>query len=380
MHGSEARRLEDAFETFNRLSANLTRSYEALQARVAQLTAELAEARSERLRQLAEKERLANRLAQLLDALPAGVLLVDEHGRVREANPAARSLFGDDIEGRAWSALARRLTPDGQGFRLADGRRVSLTHRALDDGGRILLLTDETENRRLEAMLNRNRRLAAMGEMSARLAHQIRTPLASVLLYLSQLEDQALDDERRRLFVTRSRERLAHLEQLIDNMLAWARGGDVPTETFSVARLVEAFAEVMAPQLELRGGRLTVEGALQARLRGDHRALLGALVNLGMNALQACDGAPRLKLEVAADDGRVRLRLSDNGSGMPPEVLARAFEPFYTTRSEGTGLGLAVVRTVVEAHQGTIRLESRPGEGTCAEITLPAVDDQEAGS
>ncbi len=378
MHGSEARRLEDAFETFNRLSANLTRSYEALQARVAQLTAELAEARSERLRQLAEKERLANRLAQLLDALPAGVLLLDERGRVREANPAARSLFGADIEGRPWLELAGRLVPEGQGFRLPDDRRVSLTHRTLDDGGRILLLTDETENHRLEAMLNRNRRLAAMGEMSARLAHQIRTPLASVLLYLSQLEDRAMDEDRRRLFVDRSRERLAHLERLIDNMLAWARGGEVPSETFAVERLVDDFAQVMAPQLELRGGRLTIEGDCQARLRGDQRALLGALVNLGMNALQACDGPPRLKLQVSTDTRRVYLRLADNGRGMSPEVLAHAFEPFYTTRSEGTGLGLAVVRTVVEAHQGTIRLESTPGQGTQAEITLPRIDQETA--
>ncbi len=368
-----AQQLHSAFEAFNRISAELTSSYQALEEKVATLTGELAQARSEKLEQLAEKERLASRLQKLLEALPGGVLVLDRKGIVREANPGAHELLGETLVGRSWEELAAKAFVSGsQELRLNDGRWLSLSSRALDEGeGRIVLLTDVTETRRLQEMLNHNRRLAALGEMSASLAHQIRTPLASVLLYLSQLDRPTLDQERRSQFVARSRERLQHLERMLNNMLAYARGNQAQQELLDPGELVEQFEQIIRPQLHSRGGRLRVRNECVGKiLPGNRDALLGALVNLGMNAIQACEEEPLLELAVESDGAQLLFSLTDNGSGIPESLLERIFEPFFTTRPNGTGLGLAVVKAVVEGHGGELAFDALEG-GTRVRIRLP---------
>jgi two-component system sensor histidine kinase FlrB len=152
--------LETAFRMFNQVSSQLTLSYKELQEQVERLNGELAESRGERIRQLAEKERLAERLSKLLDALPAGVVLLDEEGRVSEYNPVARDLLGPIHSGDDWSRIeARVFSPrrEARGeVQLIDGRSVILTERRLDQShGRIVLLQDVTEPRRLQARLER---------------------------------------------------------------------------------------------------------------------------------------------------------------------------------------------------------------------------------
>lgn len=368
-----ARELQSAFEAFNQISEQLTSSYRELQEKVAVLNEELAQARSEKLQQLAEKERLASRLQKLLETLPGGVLVLDREGVIREANPGARDLLGEALIGASWEAVAARaFVPDSQELQLHDGRWLSLSSRALDEGeGRIVLLTDVTETRRLQEMLNHNRRLAALGEMSASLAHQIRTPLASVLLYLSQLDRPSLDLQRRTQFVDKARERLRHLEQMLNNMLAFARGDQAQQQPIDPEQLVEGFVQILQPQLAQRGGRLVVHDRCRGEtLLGNQDALLGALVNLGVNALQACEERPFLELRLEAGQGALHLSLTDNGSGIPDALREKIFEPFFTTRPNGTGLGLAVVKAVVEGHGGELSFESLP-EGTRVHLRLP---------
>lgn len=370
---TSASELRSAFEAFNQISEQLTRSYQELQGRVALLNEELARTRSEKLRQLAEKERLASRLEKLLEALPGGVLVLDREGVVREANPGARELLGEALVGVSWEAIAARAFVAGsQELQLHDGRWLSLSSRALDgEEGRIVLLTDVTETRRLQEMLNHNRRLAALGEMSASLAHQIRTPLASVLLYLSQLDHPSLDPQRRGQFLEKVRERLRHLEQMLDNMLAFARGDQAQQQPIRPEQLAEGFAQILQPQLAQRGGRLVVRDRCRGELLlGNPDALLGALVNLGVNALQACEKTPALELCLEADQGMLHLSLADNGSGIPETLEEKIFEPFFTTRPNGTGLGLAVVKAVVEGHGGELSFE-RLSQGTRVHLRLP---------
>ncbi|MGD8644632.1 MAG: hypothetical protein PVI15_10100, partial [Chromatiales bacterium] len=187
--------LTEAFQAFNQLAAELSDSYTGLQRRVAELQGELAEARSDRLRHLAEKERLAERLGQLLEALPGAVVVLDDDAIVREVNELARRWLGEPLIGIAWprvAARALRLGTSGNPS-LVDGRPLGLSTRELEAGsGSIILVTDETDTRRLEQAASRNERLAAMGEMVARLAHQIRTPLTSALLYLSHITNRSV--------------------------------------------------------------------------------------------------------------------------------------------------------------------------------------------
>ncbi len=257
------RALAEAFAAFNRLSEDLAKSYRELELRVEQLSDELAAARSERLVQLAEKERLANRLSQLLEALPGAVIVTDAEGVVREANPAASEFVGTPLLGERWDdvATARFVGGAAEGGEVwsTGGRRLSLTARALgSEPGEILLLQDVTEARTLQEQLDRHRRLAAMGEMVAGLAHQIRTPLSSVLLYLSHLEQKRLDDQQRARVVDRIRGRVRHLEGMVGDMLQFARGGTVELVPCRLEAVIAEFEELVAVPLAERCASLEI--------------------------------------------------------------------------------------------------------------------------
>ena len=208
--------LQRAFAMFNQVSAELTQAYEALQARVASLTEELAVANGELRRQFQEKEALSERLSSLLDALPAGVVLLDAAASVVAVNPAALSFFGPHIVGRHWGDVARDyLEPTlTVGEWLCGGGRVSIAESALPSaGGKILLVHDVTAAHQMKTELERNQRLAAMGEMAASLAHQLRTPLAAALLYTSNLGQPGMADEARARFSDKATGQLRRLER-----------------------------------------------------------------------------------------------------------------------------------------------------------------------
>ncbi|MFP5507325.1 MAG: sensor histidine kinase [Gammaproteobacteria bacterium] len=372
--------LADAFDAFNRMSVQLEQSYRELEQRVAQLNAELAEARSERLRELDEKARLVERLQSLLETLPAGVLVLDGVERVRECNRLAVDQLGEPLLGEAWSVVTARAfsLEDSHGAEIAlrDGRRVNIASRPLDsEPGRILVLQDVTDTHALQERVNRQQRLSALGEMAASLAHQIRTPLSAAVLYAAHLGKDSLPAGDRARFAGRLGERLRHLERLVNDMLSFARGGSGGAEHFGLHELLEHFQQSVEGELHAAGAQWRVTNtAPDLQLCGNRDALVSALGNLVSNSLQARPQGAVLELHAVADaNGEIELRLRDNGPGIPAAERARIFNPFYTTRPGGTGLGLAVVHATVRAHHGDVRLES-PADGGCEFVLrLPSV-------
>ncbi|WP_218585643.1 ATP-binding protein [Pseudomonas izuensis] len=367
--------LEQAFALFNQMSNQLTSSYSMLEARVTELKGELAVVSAQRMQELAEKERLANRLQNLLDLLPGGVIVIDAQGIVREANPAACELLGLPLEGELWRhVIARCFAPredDGHEISLKDGRRLSIATRSLDaEPGQLVLLNDLTETRHLQDQLARHERLSSLGRMVASLAHQIRTPLSAALLYASHLTEQALPVETQQRFAGRLKERLHELEHQVRDMLVFARGELPLTDRITPRQLMQT----------LQASALTHVQALPIRWQCDSHVgellcnrdtLVGALLNLIENAIQASAGDVRLKVHLYTRDNNLRVCISDSGSGIDRAVLARLGEPFFTTKATGTGLGLTVVKAVARAHQGQLHLRSRLGRGTCAQVILP---------
>ncbi|OJT50749.1 sensor histidine kinase [Pseudomonas moraviensis] len=367
--------LEQAFQLFNQMSSQLTDSYSLLEARVTELKGELAVVSAQRMQELAEKERLANRLQNLLDLLPGGVIVIDGHGLVREANPAAIDLLGSPLEGELWRhVIARCFAPredDGHEISLKNGRRLSISTRSLDaEPGQLVLLNDLTETRHLQDLLARHERLSSLGRMVASLAHQIRTPLSAALLYASHLTEQQLPVETQQRFAGRLKERLHELEHQVRDMLVFARGELPLTDRITPNALMQS----------LQAAALTHVQDLPIRWQCDSHAgellcnrdtLVGALLNLIENAIQASAGEARLKVHCYTRGNTLRLCVSDSGSGIEPTVLARLGEPFFTTKVTGTGLGLTVVKAVARAHQGELTLRSRVGRGTCAQVSLP---------
>lgn len=383
----DAAQLAEAFALFNRASEELSTAYNGLQAQVGQLT---------------------ERLSVLMGALPAGVLVVDRGARVVQANRAAESLFGAGLAGRAWPELAAQMqatgtpgeytlppntlasAPLGTALGVADTttlaadadlRRVALSESGLESGDeRILLVHDITDTHRMRLTAERNERLAAMGEMVAGLAHQLRTPLAAALLYTGNLRQPELDPMQRTMVADRALERLRYLERLIRDMLLFARGDSAGRQRFAVCELVAELAHTLEPLARARQVVFAVDCRCnQAEVVGDRKALGGALTNLLENGIQACEAGGRLACGVTLRDATesgigvraVRFCVRDSGRGIAPELQERLFEPFFTTRAEGTGLGLAIARGVARAHGGDITLRSTPGQGAEFILTVP---------
>lgn len=387
----KAQELQRAFDVFNQVSLALTQSYQGLQGRVESLTAELAVANGELRRQYEAKEALSERLSLLLNALPAGVVVLDSEACVSEANPAARRIFGQAIIGAGWPALvlASLLAtevpdewqiasqPDSQ----PDSRRLTIAESPLDSsGGRILLIHDVTAAHILKAELERNRRLAAMGELAASLAHQLRTPLATALLYSANLCQPELADAARIRFAGKATAQLKRLERLIQEVLLFARGESIGRDTIPVRQLLADATQTVEPLFAERKVAFRVICTTDsAVVTGSRKALAGALVNLLENALQACAAGGKVTLTANAVDGRLRIGVVDTGCGIAPEIQARVFEPFFTTRGQGTGLGLAIALGVARAHGGTIEVSSAAGEGSEFAIMLPVKTSADLG-
>jgi two-component system sensor histidine kinase FlrB len=374
--------LETAFNLFNQLSAELTGSYRELQLQVLELSQELAAARNERMLQLAEKERLADRLERLLETLPAAVIVLDENASVKEFNPAAARLLPMLEVGGDWQSLLRVCSlarqPAENELHLQDGKILSLSSSELEQApGRILVMLDVTETRKLQQRLMRQERLGAMGQMSAQLAHQMRTPLSSALLYVSHLAKPQLTREQSARFTAKLRARLLHMERQISDILLFARGDSRRLEALSLAVLIKEFAHNQALELDQAGVRLQWVNACPCEpwILGREDALQGVLSNLTENALQ--HGAKHVLLTLYRDT-QIRLRFEDDGVGIPEGVRAQLFEPFFTTRSEGTGLGLAVVQNLLFNHNAEIHVVDGKQPGAAFELVFPPVADPTA--
>jgi two-component system sensor histidine kinase FlrB len=294
--------------------------------------------------------------------------VLDAAGRVLQSNPAAEALGLAD--GVSWSQTEAgwRAADDAPDEFIAGPRRLAVKVTPLDSsGGRIVLLQDVTETHRLRTLSERNERLAAMGEMAAQLAHQLRTPIAAALLYAGNLENPDLAPASRIPIAQKTVSRLKHLERLIQDMLLFARGEVLGREAVRVDDLIAELTQTFEPLARARQIELCIDVSEGGEtLVGNRKALVGALTNLIENALDAVAKTPQGRVTLAAGGaGRMQIfRVIDNGPGMPPDVVERLFQPFFTTRNEGTGLGLAIARGVARAHGGGIDVSSVPGQGT----------------
>lgn len=370
--------LTGAFQVFKDTSRKLIDSYQALEKQVVRLRSELSTAQNERLEQLTEKERLATRQKHLIEAIPAGIIILDGQGAVHECNPAAVTLLGRPLCGMLWRDVVEQVfhpqPDDGHDLSLRNGKRVSVATCSLgSEPGQVLLIQDVTETRAMQMQLARLERLSEMGRMLASLAHQIRTPLASALLHASNLRvlHKGTQGEKVR---ARLLERLRHLEHLVTDILCFARHGRFEVEEIDVCDLLEQFVHSLEPQLSARCVHLEFQNASSSTfIRGNREALESALQNVANNAIQAGGEESNLKLAVRLNSPErvVHISLTDTGPGIPANLHDRVFEAFFTTRKDGTGLGLATVRAIVEAHRGRVQLVSAPGEGATVTVTLP---------
>ncbi len=370
--------LESAFELFNEVSTQLSASYQQMSERVSELNVELHQLAEQRLHELNEKKRVSSRLESLLKLLPAGVVVIDNQGVIMECNPAAEDILGEPLVGQLWRQVIQRSfaprSDDGHEISLRDGRRISIATRSFEEeAGQILLLTDLTETRELQQRLSRHRRLSEMGRMMSSLAHQIRTPISAAMLYAGHLCESELDADQTRRFSEKIRARLIHMEQQIKAMLIFVKGDVKLTEVVTTEGLMVELESAMEVAIEASSSAYRIDNQCPSLgLLCNSESMVGALMNLVNNAIQAAGSGVSLDIKVRPlGDDQLQLVICDDGPGIADHIVKNIGEPFFTTKPQGTGLGLAVVRAVVQAHRGQFTLNSISGEGACAIIELP---------
>ncbi|HOX45768.1 MAG TPA: ATP-binding protein [Myxococcota bacterium] len=351
---------------------------------------------------------LASLNRDIVQSLRSGLMAMDQAGRVRLLNPVAEEILGAraaDSLGRPGVELLPPLARLLEGEPAHAGRgvaavlqRVQVLHQRLPgprevpvgltlsalsraDGsaaGTLVHMQDLTELRALEAKMKKAERLAALGGMAAVLAHEIRNPLASISGSVQMLQRSSLLDGADRKLMEIILRETGRLDGLLGEFLAFARPKEPRRVECELHALVQDSLTMFA-RSEL-GGQLELVPELED-VHGlvDPDQIRQVLWNLLSNAAQALGGEGRGRIRVRlwrtleAGAARVHLEVRDSGPGIPPELQERVFEPFFSTREKGTGLGLAVVNQIVEAHGGQVELDC-PREGGCrVEVRLPGV-------
>ena len=326
----------------------------------------------------------ANRLEHLLQVMPAGVVVIDGKGFVRQSNNLANALLGEPLEGLLWrTIIARSFKPqadDGHEVSLYDGRKVKLSITPLEkEPGQLIVLTDLTETRQLQQRIGHLQKLSSLGKMVASLAHQIRTPLSAALLYAANLSNNTLNKTSREKFSNKLVSRLKDLESQVNDMLLFAKSGD--EQVISEISLHSLMKEVQhGSDAMLQSQNATLMLSLpepDVIILGNKTALTGALQNLIHNALTVKPHNAVINLAASRQSDNpewVNLSVTDNGPGIKVEHINQMFEPFFTTKSNGTGLGLAVVKSVAQSHQGKVHANNLSDGGACFTLCLPTFD------
>jgi two-component system sensor histidine kinase HydH len=379
--------LDVAVRDLTALGASLARSYHALEERAQRVEGELAHANRELARKVAQLDAVTAELEAVLDALPTGVVVRDADGGVVRVNGAALSVLGK-ARGDVLGSRDALLGADGEGGEWReealvrdDGARCVVAHRRCEIGGAgrarsVEILDDRTALVELSERMHALDKLAALGDMAGGIAHELRNPMMAVKGFADLLAKGLQAQEEPLRWAKLIVEGVDEANGILSSMMSLASPDKLVLETIDAAELArEALAMAqrdagVAPQsAEWRFECVT--GAL--RFGGDRIKLRQALRNLIANALQAQGARGAVQVEIALDGETLALRVSDAGPGIPREFARRVLEPFFTTRAEGTGLGLALVERIAELHGGRVNLVPTRGPlgGASIAVCIP---------
>ncbi len=224
---------------------------------------------------------------------------------------------------------------------------------------------------KMELSLERSRRLAALGKMAAGIAHEIRNPLGTLKGFAQYFKDQAANDSESREYADIMIGEVDRLNHIIAALLQFARPREPELQTVSARDIMERAVRLLAADFNKQAITPEITSDDNAEFRADPDLLLQVLINLMKNSLAASGPGDQIILTSTLQDNHIILTITDSGRGMDPEEKERMFDPFFTTRKTGTGLGLAVSYQIIEQHNGRFEVDSRPGQGTRISIILP---------
>lgn len=394
----EKKRLEDEK---SRLEAEVAQHAGQLEVTIAERTMELVEAR--------------NFLKTVLNSSTEyAIIVTDPKGQLLLFNRGAELMFqykAEQVLGRAaWELICKdeqavlqnpmclEGSPEEQNavqeleieLERADGSRfvasLATTIVQTAEGrwlGRLAIIKDLTIGRRqaeelreMQEQLSRNEKIAALGRMAAQVAHEVRNPLAGLRLYALHLKGKVADklSESEMSLVDKILQNIDHLADTTEQILNVARPLNLVFQPKRIEPIVSDCLQLVESQI--RASRVEAKIALTAEtiVLIDEASMRSALVNLLLNSIQAMSTGGVLTVSSSMSDGQLLLKITDTGNGMTAEQSEKVFEPFYTTKSTGLGLGMPFAKRIIEQHRGSIQVTSRLGEGTEVEVKLPVAE------
>lgn len=392
----KAASLDHAFELFQLETEKLAKAYFNLQKKFESVQLEAQDTNLQLKTKIQELDFASNYLENILNQMSQGLLFVDVTGIITTYNRSAEILLGKPASSvhmqSFWNVFPDELFGFSMRRALGDKTHPLMTFTPIEIGnttreievdasflhqertpGLIILLRDITELRRLQSLAARHDRLKELGEMAAMVAHEIRNPLGGIKGFASLLERDLKESPELAKMAGYIIEGTDTLNRLVSTVLNYSRPIKLQMESMDVINLMDELVEhVQAdPSLSPKIKIITESQDHSIIIPTDSAILKGAVLNLIVNSIQAMPDGGVLTLNMFKDKDFAVIQVKDTGIGIPPENLKKLYSPFFTTRTDGNGFGLAEVYKVVQAHGGTIEADSVVGIGTTFTMKLP---------
>ncbi len=379
----EAGHLQKAFTNFTAASKSLEAYYQKLQEEVHYLTGVLEETNQQLSEALGQAEESKDFLNGILQGLEEAIVVLDPEEQVLLLNRAAEDLLGhraSEMIGRPFHYLDITILEEGTDSWLVTRKKkiqVIFSRSLIQDSeglvrGYVVLIKDISLIKELEGQRERNKRLIAMGEMAAKLVHEIRNPLCSMELYASMLAGD-LEQTVHADLANGISQGIKSLNHVLTNMHYFAIPQKPLMARVDINKILEELFFMLRPLIEAKRIRLLKRLNGQNELWGDKELIKQVLLNIMLNAVEATpeDGSVELTLRKGNQGDRM-IEIKDRGPGIPPEYLERIFDPFFSLKEKGSGLGLSIAANIMQAHAGTIKVQNRGKQGACFQLIFPS--------
>ncbi len=378
-------KLSQAFHNFAIASKTLENYYQTLNERVTYLTSELEQKNRQLEKALEEAERNREYLNAILFSLEEAIIVTDQDDRITMMNKSAEEFL--DIKlmeaiGRKFKDLNLKIIQDksdtiitskGTEYRVIISR-YDIRHTDNNSKGSVILIKDITRLRELEQQQERNQRLIAMGEMSAKIVHEIRNPLCSISLYASMLAKD-IEDVSKRELANGIATGIDNLNSILNNMLYFARPSKPAMKALNLRSVAESCIKMLLPLIETR--EITIKQTLRdCVISGDAELIKQAIMNIMVNAIHAMHEGGILSISIKEDCNIRIVEIGDTGYGIDENILEKIFNPFFSTKDKGTGLGLAIASTIMQAHSGYIKVKSKINKGSIFSLCFPVKEEK----
>lgn len=416
--------LTDAFKEFNNVVAKFQTTYDSLQEKINLLNLQIEKKNKQLEAQISEGDKLRNFLNNILENIYSGVIVIDKLGRITVFNQAAENITGFDKEevlGKKYHKVFpvdKNQNTKSALYTLTTGKVSHHRNKCLkikgddtqsksiefstsiikDDDGNILgvveVFNDVSEFKKLEDKVTHIETLAALGEMAANVAHEIRNPLGAIYGYAGLLNREISNDDPKKEFIKPIMISVDRLNNTLTQLLTFAKPMKINSQTVNLINKIDEYIDFFKLSVELSSKKIKIsfdKNSSQVLIDLDVQLFQQVFINILKNAFDSIDKNGIIEISIIKNEplemsdileaeekkelkalfSNVEILIKDNGSGIPKDIMSKLFNPFFTTKEEGNGLGLSICRKILQLHKGDIHVESEEKKGTTIRLILP---------